>query len=493
MGVDITAISRVLGVTVEFEDFNAGQARNLPQRIAVVGQGRTTLNGTYSLDPKQITSAKEAGDTYGYGSPVHLAARQFFPVNGKGIGSVPVTIYPMDDDVAGVASTGSIDVTGAATDNGSGYVNIGGIRSENIAITSGDAADAIAAAIKAAIDAVLDMPVTTGVVAVGSLPLTSKWLGESANDILIDVSNLEAAGVTFAVTAMASGANNPDVTAPLAKFGNTWETQILNCLNYEDTTTLDAYETFNAGRWDTLTKRGCFVITGSHDNYTTVTAITDTAARKDDKFGCILPAPGAPELPWVIAARAIALDIGPTANNNPPQNYNKALTGISAGTDGSQFLYPSLDAAVKAGSSTTLIISDNIVLNDVITTYHPDGDPLPAYRYIVDLVKLQNIVFNIRVIFESEDWKGAPLLPDDTPTSNPTAKKPKDAKAALFVLADSLARAAIISDPEFTKANMTSAINGTNPKRLDITYPVKLSGNTEIIDALVKFGFFFGN
>jgi phage tail sheath gpL-like len=492
MSISASAVSRVVGVTVEFKDFNVGQVRFLPQRVALLGQGTTALNATYSLDPVQILSAAEAAATFGFGSPIHLAARQLFPVNGSGIGGIPVTVYPMNDNGTGVVAAGSIDAVGTSTAAGGGTVKIAGIESENIVIPSGTAADAALALVKAAIAAVLEMPVIDGTVLTGSLPLTAKWKGESGNDISLDVTGLEAAGLTFSTTAMASGANNPDVDTPLAKFGNTWETIILNCLNYEDDATLDKYELFNAGRWETLVKRGSFVITGAVDAFATVGAVTDGATRKDDKYGCIIAAPGSPELPCVIAARAIAVDIAPTANDNPPQNYKKELTGLEPGADGTQFLYTSLDATVKLGCSTTLILNGNIVLNDTITTYHPDGDPLPAFRYVVDLVKLQNIVFNVRAIFEADDWKGAPLLPDTTPTTNPTAKKPKDAKAALFVLADNLGLNAIISDPEFTKANMTAAINGTNPKRLDIVYPVKLSGNTEIIDALVNFGFYFG-
>lgn len=490
MGVSASAVSRVVGVTTEFEDFNVGQVRNLPQRVAVIGQGTTALNGTYALTPRTILSAAEAASVYGFGSPIHLAARQFFPVNGSGIGSIPVTIYPMDDSGTAVIADGEITASGTASETAAGFIIIGGIRID-VSVPDLTDADTTLGLIKTAIAAVLEAPVIDGVAAAGVLALTAKWGGESGNDILIDVSGLVVAGLTFGTTVMASGANNPNVDTPLANVGNTWETIFLNCLNYEDITNLDKWELFTASRWETLIKMPAFVITGAVDSFATVGAATDAAARKNDKYSCILPAPGSPEMPFVIAARAIAVDIAPTANDNPPQNYNKELTGLVAGVDGTQFLYASLDATVKLGSSTTILVSDTIVLNDTVTTYHPDGDPLPAFRYIVDLVKLQNITFNIRVIFESEDWNGSPLLPDTTPTTNPTAKKPKDAKAALFVLADNLGLAAIISDPEFTKENMTAVINGSNPKRLDIVFPTKLSGNTEIIDVTNKFGFFF--
>lgn len=489
MSISASAVSRVVGVEVQFKDFNVGQVRNLPQRVAVIGQGTTALNSTYALTKLQITSAAQAASVYGFGSPIHLAARQLFPLNGSGIGSIPVTVYPMNDSGTAVIADGEITASGTATETASGFIIIGGIRID-VSIPDTTTADAALGLIKTAIAAVLEAPVIDGVVAAGVLPLTAKWGGETGNDILIDVSGLVVAGLTFGTTAMASGANNPDVDTPLALIGSTWETIILNLLNYEDVTNLNKYELFTAGRWETLVKKGCWVATGSHDSFATTGAATDAAARKDDKYGHVFCAPGSPELPFVIMARAI-VEIAQTADNNPPQNYKGSLTGLTAGTDGTQFNYASLDATLKLGCSTSLITSDAIEINDIITTYHPDGDPLPAFRYVVDLVRLQNIVFNVRNIFESDDWKGAPLLPDNTPTNNATAKKPKDAKAALFVLADNLGLAAIISDPEFTKANTTVVINASNPKRLDVVFPVKLSGNTEIIDTLINFGFYF--
>ena len=74
----------------------------------------------------------------------------------------------------------------------------------------------------------------------------------------------------------------------------------------------------------------------------------------------------------------------------------------------------------------------------------------------------------------------------------PSARKPNDIVATLSVLTDSLANQAIISDPDFTKANTTSAIDGSNQNRVNTTYPVKLSGNMDIHSIDLLFGFFLG-
>jgi len=106
---------------------------------------------------------------------------------------------------------------------------------------------------------------------------------------------------------------------------------------------------------------------------------------------------------------------------------------------------------------------------------------------------LQNILFNLDLIFATQEWDGAPLIPDDQPTVNPTAKKPKMAVAEVAAMLDSLGLNAIISEPKTAKANTFAEIDSGNPKRLNLTTTVQLSGNTNIKSIDLNFGFFFGS
>ncbi len=162
------------------------------------------------------------------------------------------------------------------------------------------------------------------------------------------------------------------------------------------------------------------------------------------------------------------------------------------GPDGDQWTYQDRDEAVKKGSSTIEVKDGVINVADTVTFFHPSGDPLPAYRFVVDIVKLQNIIFNLDLIFATAEWDGAPLIPDDQPTVNRDAKKPKTAVAAVAAMLDSLGLNAIISDPETAKANTFAEIDPQNPKRLNVATTVQLSGNTNIISVDLNFGFFFG-
>jgi phage tail sheath gpL-like len=486
--VDPSAVARVVGIETKFQDLRGGNIVFLPQRVALVGQGNTLA--TYPTTKLQVTSALQVAQTYGFGSPLHLAAKQLLPENGDGLGTIPLTVYPLADDVAGVAAVGDITPSGAQTETASYVIRVNNIDSQPFTINPGDAVTAIIAAALAAVNAVLDMPVVASD-GTTKLDLTAKWKGASGNDLNISVIGSTTAGTSFAITQPTGGATNPDVDPALAQVGNVWETLFVNCLEIADIATLGKYTTFGEGRWGSLVRKPCVVFTGN--TATTVTAaiaVSDT--RKTDRVNAQLVAPGSLDLPFVVAARQVAR-IAVVANSNPPQDYgSQNATGLVPGADGDQWTYADRDQAVKAGSSTVTVEDGVINIGDVVTFYHPDGDPIPAYRFVVDIVKLQNIIFNLDLEFATAKWDGSPLIPDDQPTVNPTAKKPKTAVAAVSAILDSLGLNAIISDPETAKANTFAEIDSSNPKRLNVSTTVQLAGNANIISIDLNFGFFFG-
>lgn len=486
--VDASAVARVVGIKTIFKDLRGGGVLFLPQRISVVGQGSTSA--TYDTTKRQVTSATEAAQIYGFGSPIHLAVRQLLPINGDGVGTIPVTIYPLEDDGDGVEATGDIIPNGAVTEAAAYRIRVNNIDSKEFVISVGDTNDQIMTTITTAINAVLEMPVIASDNN-NNVGLTSKWKGTSANDIYVEVVGSTTAGISFAITQPTGGLVNPDVDSALNQVGNIWETMVLNCLDIADTTSLDKYSTFGEGRWGALVRRPLVVFTGNTaSTVNAATAISDI--RKTDRTNSQLVAPGSNDLPFVVASRQLAR-IATTANNNPPQDYgSQDATGLVPGIDGDQWTYADRDQAIKKGSSTIEVKDGVVNVSDVVTFYHPSGDPIPAYRYVVDIVKLQNIIFNLDLIFATKEWDGAPLIPDDQPTVNRSAKKPKAAVAAVSALLDSLGLNAIISDPKTAKENTIAAINDQNPKRLDVSTTVQLSGNTNIISVDLNFGFFFG-
>ena len=490
--VDASAIARVVGIRTEFRDLRDGNVVFLPQRLAVIGQGSAAA--TYTTTKRQVTSSAQVAELYGSGSPLHLAALQLFPRNGDGVGTIPVTVYPLTAGTGAVAATGRITPTGTITRTSSFRLRVNNIVTAPIVVSLGQTVPTIVSAMVEAINGNLDMPITAaGAAAIANDPfeyltLTAKWQGVSSNDIVVEVLGPTDVGLTFAIMAFTGGLVNPSVDSALAQFGNVWETLVLNCLDISDSTALSAYATFGEGRWGSLVRRPLVVFTGN-TSADVADAIQQSDNRKTDRVNAQLVSPGSNDLPFVVAARQLAR-IARVANNDPARDYgSQKATGLTPGEDAVQWTYNQRDQAVKGGSSTIEVQDGVINIGDVVTFYHPDGDPIPAYRYVVDIVKVQNIIFNLDLIFSTPAWDGAPLIPDDQPTVNPNARRPKTAVAAVSALLDDLGLQAIISDPETAKLNTRAAINSMNPKRLDVSTTVQLSGNTNILSIDFNFGF----
>ena len=73
MGLDPNLVTRLTGVNVTYQDFRTGSGRLLPQQVAIIGQGNTA--STYDSVPTRLTSALQAAQKYGFGSPIHLASK----------------------------------------------------------------------------------------------------------------------------------------------------------------------------------------------------------------------------------------------------------------------------------------------------------------------------------------------------------------------------------------------------------------------------------
>lgn len=485
--VDASAVARVIGIKTTYKNLRPGGASILPQRVAVIGLGSS--DSTYTLNKTQVTSADQAGALFGFGSQLHLATLQLLPVNGNGVGTIPVTLYPLKTEPTAVAAKGEISVVGTQTESGTYRVSVNGQTTPPFVIASGSTVAEAIEAIKNAVNGTMGLPVSA-VEDADKVNLTVKWAGESSNDVKVAVIG-PSLGMTFAVTQPTGGLLDPSLDPALEQMGGVWETLVVNCMSIANKDALDALKDAGMDRWGPQVRKPFVAVTGTRESdKDALKTLTDT--RKSDLVNVILPAPDSASLPLSIAAAAVS-EIAVMANENPASDYGSLeLQNIYAGADGKQWQYIDRDFSVKAGISTTEVKDGVVSLSDTVTMYHPDGELIPAYRYVCDIVKLQNVIFNIDLIFATKEWDGAPLIPDDQATVNPRAKKPSMALAAISQMADNLGLEAIISDPEYTKTGMRSEISADNPKRLDTIVPIKLSGNTNILSIDLEFGFFFG-
>lgn len=207
-------VSRTSGYQLDKGNFSTG-APYLPQQVVILAEANNANQGTIITTPVQITSAAQAGQTYGYGSPIHAIARQLLPK----IGGIPVWV------MAQLAASGATNtvivwaISGAATANQTHYINIAGRETldfapYSVAIANGDTGDLIATKYFNAVNSVLGSPVTATHATIAGTFGTSSVLFGSAG--LTAAQSLTLAGLTYTSTGSTTQAQLASAFASLA-------------------------------------------------------------------------------------------------------------------------------------------------------------------------------------------------------------------------------------------------------------------------------------
>jgi phage tail sheath gpL-like len=471
--------------------------------LVALGEHGFQVGGVdYATTPTRVYSAKDVADLVGDTSPAYLAAMSLFPANGRGVGSIPVTLFPLPHPVTHVQAIGDITPAGTvgAGETQTYYVKVGNVLSSAIIMVATDTvADFIAAAITA-INGVVGMPVIASD-GTTKLNLTAGWAGDSANGIVVEVISPADADLTFTiknigVTTEGSGTISIDTfTAALGMA--TWFTHVINCNSYTDTTILAAMESANELCWGSEVNKFFTVYNGTCEG-TLNTMTAAGTARRTQRTHCFVPNPGANDIPFVVASewcREVALselaDPAMDYSTDPDRNYApRSMPRLVAPAEASQWTSSNRDTAVKAGVSTVEIIDGVVCISDTVTTYHPTGEDPPAYSYVCDIAKIAAVVFTADYIMRP--MLSRPLKPDADRVKNKNAIKPKTVKSAFWSLFDVAGDACIISDVPYAKANSLFEISSVNPKRIDVLAVWKVSGNANVFSVTHEFGFYFG-
>lgn len=152
----------------------------------------------------KIFSSAEAATYSGYGSMLHIMTAAAIKANPY----LDITAITLDDNVAGVAASATVTLTGPATSAGVVTLYVANVKVE-AAIAKDDTASKIATAICNAIAAKPELPVVASNAA-GVVTLTAKNKGLCGNDIGLGYRIDGALGVDVTIVAMSNGAANPD-------------------------------------------------------------------------------------------------------------------------------------------------------------------------------------------------------------------------------------------------------------------------------------------
>lgn len=497
-------ISRVIGYELNIGFFNE-VTQNLPQRIAIFAEANNANQANVTEQGAVMLSESQAGETYGFGSPIHQIMRILRPRNGGGVGSVVTAVYPQAEAQSAVAATQTITVTGTATQSGTHTITINGrnnVDGENysISVVSGDTNNAVAQKIRDAVNNVLGSPVTA-TVASNVVTLTCKWRGASSDGLDSRVlTGGQSLGMTYAVATGSSGAGAPDISDALAAFGNTWNTIVINA--YDTTSILNQLEQFNGtpeaanGRYTGNIWRPFVSFFGmTSGTFTDYSAIG--SARRTQVTNVICPAPNSQGFSWEAAANMAAI-YAPLANANPHSDSVGATNGVypdmpTAVNAGDFASYETRDFLSKNGSSTVDIVNGRYQVQELITTYHPQSEGLtPAYRYVRDLVGVDfNSKFGIDLL-EQRFLIDQTVANDNDTVIVSGVIKPKQWRQIVSDYLRDLSARALIADADFSINSLRVQISTTNPNRIETAYDYRRTGVARVISTTATAGFNFG-
>jgi len=222
---------------------------------------------------------------------------------------------------------------------------------------------------------------------------------------------------------------------------------------------------------------------------------TITDPRKNEVTNVVCPAPLSSGFDMEAAANT-ALLTARTAQDTPhldvnAQSYPDMPVPVS-GNIGSMSGYNFRDSVVKKGCSTVDLISDRYQIQDLVTTYHPDGEVPPQFRYFRNLM----LDFNVRFgyfLLEEINVRDHVIASDNDIVNASKVIKPKMWKQVLDKYAEKLGLRGLISDVDFMKDSIIVGISTSNPDRLDTSFKYKRSGTARISSTTAEAGFNFGD
>jgi phage tail sheath gpL-like len=459
----------------------------IPHKILLLGQYNADKTPDTDLI-QPLLSVAQANVKYGRGSMLALMATACFRTNG----AVEVFAAAMDDDLAANAASGDIVVTGTASSNGTLSLYFAGVR-VRVGVTSGDTAATVATAIRNAINANLDLPVTASIdtATLTQVDYTCRWAGASGNSItvvqnLFESEELEVPGTTsLAITAMAGGTADPDIMPALDLMGDVRYT-VLACPYAGD----DAYNALRL-KGDELAgpieKRPFISFVGYTGDRADLLTLLDS---RNSQWVSIMPVAESVTMPLEIAG-VVAGAVARSAQTDPGRpSRTLELIGVRGATE--YWSWEDRDAVVRAGGSTTLTDSAGTVrIEDAVTTYttDPDTSDNDAWRFVETVTNIQNKVYQLNQVFSASPFSRSIVVDDNSTTQKSYAVRPRSAKAFAIALVDVWVAEAWSRERDAIIAGIEAEINSGNAGRIDIIIPDVIAAGGKIVAVRYEWAF----
>lgn len=382
MSISFNAIPndlRVPLVSIEIDNTGAVQGTAaLAWKVLLIGQ-RLESGTVPAGQAVRVTKASQAEHFFGRGSMLADMFRMAKAANNF----IETWAIALDDNAAGQAATATLSIEGAAASGGTLYLLINGLQVQ-VGVTTGDDAEAIAAAIVATVQANPRLPVTA---AVGGTPdqvvLTCRWKGLTGNDIDIRQNyysgEVTPPGLTLVIEDMSGGTGNPDIVAALAALGDEWWNSVV--MPYTDTANLNALELEAVDRWGPLRMIDSIAFSAFRGTH------AETGTFGSGRNGFLMSCMGTNKAPqaaylWaavygVVASQSLAIDPA-----RPLQTL--VLPGILPPAKSERWNLPENNLLLHDGIATHQVAPGDVVqIQMEITTYQQDSFGSPDESYLV--------------------------------------------------------------------------------------------------------------
>lgn len=413
--------------------------KNTVHKVTVSKVARKIYNiGSYEAGktivdevPVISLSAALTGSINGFGSMLHRNHLNAEKATG---GQVEFWNVPQAETGGAAAAEGEVDFAGSVGVLAGTYSFYIGFDLVRVPVLDADTPTLLGDALELAINNNVDLNFTASN-AIGVVTITSKTLGLYGNAATGAQfsENLESAqelpaGVATALTQPVGGTGLPDIQDALNGMGTgdgangNFATAVIHGYG-QDSTTLDAIRDY-VGAGDELL--GLFKKTvarpfrsavGDVSGISGLTALLAVGnGRTTDRATNIVPVSSSESHPSDIAAQYIG-HLERTAKEETVKGYTKiAFSRIGPGPVGDRWTNDETnrDAAINAGLCTTLVEGGVVKIMDAVSLYHPNSIPENSniYRESVNMPKIQNMLNDLKVVFNGPPFLGAAIVED---------------------------------------------------------------------------------
>lgn len=445
------------GVYTEYNSRNA--VSTLPtneQNVLIVAP---MLNATKAFSaPTPIYSDVDAKNTFGAGSWAHLMARIAIQNNAM----IRLTVIGLKDSDSGVAATGTIMLTGTASNAGVLKVIIGGL-DYAVAIAKSETAANIATRLNAVINAGEYCPVSA-TVNEGTVTLTAKCKGEIGNEISVNAT-LSANDMAVNVSALANGAENADLAAALASVAGQHYHVIIS--PFADDKNAKALREHLESVASPVEKKPGVGVLGFNGTLASGTTYTEKINANRITVGWYK---GSVESNALIAAGYGAVIAGEEDPAKPLNTLEiKGLTPVDATQTP---LKTEVNQALFHGLTPITVVNNRVQIMRAITTYtkSPANVDDPAW---LDLTTIRTLDFTRKAIEQRIALR--------FPRAKLSNRTPPKVRSEILDVLYRLEQQEILENVDANKGKLLVVRNDQDPNRLDTAIPADVVNGLHIV------------